>query len=102
MGYGLLIIIGGLSLAALIMFVAYAYERFRSETAHHNIIGQEARIINWSGDRGNVYIRNRQWPAYSTDPVALPAGSKVLVSRIDNGALKIQPIEEDLENTPAL
>lgn len=97
MWLGLLIMFGGLSLAALLVTGAVAFERFRVEMTHANIIGKEARIVQWHGEKGTVYIRSRKWPAYSTDPVALPAGARVLVSRIDSGALKIQPIEQDME-----
>ncbi|MBU0859121.1 MAG: hypothetical protein KJ667_04215 [Alphaproteobacteria bacterium] len=97
MGLGLLIIICGLTLAAVIIFGAIAFERFRSEIAHANIIGKEARVVDWSGEKGHVHARNRVWPAYATDPVNLHPGSKVLISKIDNGALKISPIEEDIE-----
>lgn len=98
MWLGLLIMFGGLALAALIITGAVAFERFHAEMTHANIIGKEAHIVQWHGDKGTVYIRNRKWPAYSADPFALPSGARVLVSRIDNGALKIQPIEQDIES----
>lgn len=97
MSLGLVLMISGATIITLVAGGAYGFLRLRSELSHATIVGKEARILQWHGSKGRVIAAGREWTAYAADPAELHPGDKVLISRMDHDALKIQPVEQDVE-----
>lgn len=97
MSLGMTLLITGITITAVVAGGAYGFLRLRSELSHATIVGKEGRVIQWHGSKGQVMINGKTWTAYSGEAQELVPGAKVLVSRIDDQSLKIQPVEEDAE-----
>lgn len=87
----------GLLLAAGLMVAAVMYDNYRRNNVILSLIGEQARIVTWHGQRGVIHAQGRNWPAFSADPRTFKPGQKVLIAKGLNGALKIHGIEEDVE-----
>lgn len=97
MNLGMALIVSGTTIATLVAGGAYCFLRMRSEFSHASIVGKEARILEWHGRKGRVIIGGKEWSAFSGEALELHPGTKVLVSRITDDGLKIQPVEADIE-----
>lgn len=97
MALGVILILTGVTVGVTAVTVGYCLLRMRSEFAHANITGKQARVDDWHGFKGHVVIHGKRWQAYSGETLHLHRGDKVIVSKIDDNALKIQPMEEDVE-----
>ena len=97
MALGIILVLSGVTIGVTVISVGFCLMRMKSEFAHANISGKQARVADWHGFKGHVVIHGKRWAAYSGETLHLHPGDKVIVSKIDNEALKIQPMEEDLE-----
>lgn len=84
-------------IAAILMLCAASYERYRREHAVLSMLGEQARVIDWQGQRGTVRAQGKNWEAFTADPVSFKPGEKVLIGKANNGVLKVNQIEEDEE-----
>ena len=97
MSLGIILVLSGITLGLTVLTVGFCVMRMRSEFIHANITGKQARVADWHGFKGHVVIHGRRWQAYSGENLHLHPGDKVIISKIDDEALKIQPLEEDVE-----
>ena len=61
------------------------------------MIGDQAHILEWHGQRGIIRAHGRNWEAFSADPAPFKKGEKVLIGKVNNGIVKVNAIEEDHE-----
>lgn len=97
MNLGAFLIVSGLTIGAVVLTVGYGVLRMKSELSHASINGKQARVADWHGFKGHVIINGQRWQAYSGESLQLHPGDKVIISKVDEEALKIQPMEEDVE-----
>lgn len=97
MGLGIILILTGVTIGVTVITLGYGLLRMRSEFSHANIVGKQARVADWKGFKGHVIIHGKRWQAYSGENLHLHPGDKVIISKIDDEVLKIQPMEEDVE-----
>jgi membrane protein implicated in regulation of membrane protease activity len=97
MNLGMALIVSGTTIATLVAGGAYCFLRMRSEFSQASIAGKEARVLEWQGSKGRVVIGGKEWAAFSSETLEIYPGAKVLVSRVTDDGLKIQPVEEDIE-----
>lgn len=55
------------------------------------MIGHEAKIINWTGISGHVYVQGEMWAAHSQNSHSLNEGDIVTISGVDDMSLRVYP-----------
>jgi membrane-bound serine protease (ClpP class) len=93
-GYGISWhLIGGVALAAaallLLLMTMFARSRQRPvTTGQEEMVGSQARVIDWQGGQGRVRVHGEIWQARG--PAALQPGEEVRVIGIDGLTLTVQ------------
>lgn len=83
-------------LAASMFIASYiAARHFKTKPAAgiEGTIGDEAKIVDWSGQAGRVHVQGELWAAHSLHPHNFAEGDIVIISGIDDMSLKIHPKE---------
>jgi membrane-bound serine protease (ClpP class) len=75
--------------AAIAAYLTGKYFRKQSVTGAEGMIGQEARVVEWSGRTGRVQIQGELWSAHSQNDYVLNADDTVIVSAVDDVSLRI-------------
>ncbi|SDB16904.1 membrane-bound serine protease (ClpP class) [Desulfonatronum thiosulfatophilum] len=75
-------------MAFCIYLVARAHHH-KPFTGPHKLIGGNARVLRWSGQRGMVHLHGESWSAESQTPMSLEPGDLVTVAEVDGLVLKI-------------
>jgi membrane-bound serine protease (ClpP class) len=70
--------------------VVIRFRKLRASTGKEAMIGQKARIINWSGKSGTVLADGENWKAESDQTLDLQKDETVIVSAVDGLTLKIK------------
>jgi membrane-bound serine protease (ClpP class) len=93
-GYGISWqLIGGVALAAasmlFLLMTMFARSRRRPvSTGQEEMVGSQARVIEWRGGAGRVRIHGEMW--HARGPAALEPGQEVRVVRIDGLTLEVE------------
>lgn len=98
MNAALFFIFTGLMIILIIVCCVYGWHRMKSEYAQADLSGEEGKVIEWHGTKGRIHVQSRVWPAFTEDPADLRPGQKIVVARVINGHLKINPVEVDVES----
>jgi membrane-bound serine protease (ClpP class) len=64
----------------------------RSPTGESGMIGLEAEVKEWKGNKGKVFVHGELWRAESDAP--LNPGDKAFVLSLKGLTLKVKPLEE--------
>ena len=91
---GILLVRGRLSAA-----VAHRYEGGHVPGVHGGLIGQEVFTLDRVGgldEIGHVQLVGERWRAVSGSDVAIPAGTKVLVTAVRGTTLTVWPVDGQL------
>jgi membrane-bound serine protease (ClpP class) len=75
--------------ALLVARLAVTSHKERVSTGREEMIGAEARVLDWSGTSGNVFIHGERWRARAAEPVA--AGETVTVTAMEGLVLEVVP-----------
>lgn len=67
-------------------------KRKRSLTGESGMIGLEAEVKEWEGNKGKVFVHGELWRAESDAP--LKPGDKAFVQSLKGLTLKVKPLEE--------
>ena len=87
----LLLAVATLLFASLVGVLGIRAYRRESITGPAGMIGDEAEIIEWTGDAGRVRIQGEIWSATSGEVFDARPGDKVIVSQVNGLNLKIRP-----------
>jgi len=79
----LLSIIGGV--------IAFKMFKKQMTTGIEGMVGDTARIIDWDGTTGHVFVQGENWQAYSDEPNKLKKNDQVFVSKVEKLKVKIIP-----------
>ena len=63
--------------------------RRRVYTGHEEMIGSAGKVIDWSGDTGQVRVQGEVWQARSKGPIE--PGGKVRVTELDGLTIVVEP-----------
>ncbi len=94
-----IIIIALLFLLFSIIGGVFAFKMFKKQmtTGIEGMVGDTARVVDWDGTKGHVFIQGENWQAYSDDTHKLKKNDEVFVSKVEN--LKVKIIPKSPENT---
>jgi membrane-bound serine protease (ClpP class) len=84
---GLTATTAGLVVIALTLLLRTRWRRV--ETGAEALIGAEGRVLEWSGDRGQIMVYGERWQAHSTTP--LVPGQPVEVAARHGFMLQVRP-----------
>ncbi len=76
---------------ALAMGFTLKTHRRRAVTGREALIGAHAKVLDWSGSAGHVWVASERWNAEG--PVGVAPGSWVRVTAVDSLILQVTPAE---------
>jgi membrane-bound serine protease (ClpP class) len=85
-------VVGGMAIVSgllLTVLLGYVWRTLRRPVAGGTLglVGHTARVMDWSGTRGHVWIHGERWAAQSREPLAV--GQSVEVLRLDGLSLVV-------------
>jgi membrane-bound serine protease (ClpP class) len=91
-------VVGGVAAASLgftlvVARMAVAAYRHKVVSGREEMIGARAKVQDWSGRSGHVFVHGERWRAVSETPLA--PGQRVRVKDLDNLTLTVGPDETD-------
>lgn len=87
-----------LGVSGLLAIAVYAVAKAQvSEPLNYaaKLLGQEAEILNWSENKGRVFIHGESWSALSSTPVELHPGDRVIISAVQGLTLQVESPNQD-------
>ncbi|MEM8833569.1 MAG: NfeD family protein [Pseudomonadota bacterium] len=88
-----IIMLAILSIALAIAGGIYTYRLYRKKmtTGIEGMIGESAKILNWSGKEGRIFVQGENWQAYSDEAHKLDKDDEVYVAKVSDMKVKIIP-----------
>ena len=76
-----------------------AFRMFKKQmtTGIEGMVGDTARIVDWSGTEGRIFVQGENWQAYSDEAHKLKKNDEVFVSKVEK--LKVKIIPKSPQNT---
>lgn len=84
-----------LAFSLVILRVAFRARRVRITTGREQMIGLPARVEDWQGRHGHVFVHGERWRAKAASPLA--PGDRVRVAGLDGLILKVEPDSTEQE-----
>ena len=78
----------------LLLAVIWTYLKFKNikpTTGIESMVGEDAEIVTWTDQTGQVRIQGENWKAISEEPLKLNKNDPVNITAIDGLTLKIKP-----------
>lgn len=93
--YGMAMIFASSLLAALLigggLIMAWKAYRSRTQTGKEGMIGDEARVIDWSGQQGRVFIDGETWHAEAAKEYDFAKDDIAVIRELRDLTLIIEP-----------
>ncbi|GAB6059893.1 nodulation protein NfeD [Desulfonatronum parangueonense] len=80
-----------------VYLVARAHQR-KPFSGPHQLVGSNAKVLRWSGQRGMVHLHGESWSAESDRPLNLESDDMVTVTEADGLVLKIALNQQPNDN----
>ncbi len=80
----------GAMIMGLVIWLTVKSIRKKVSTGTESMVGQHAKVVEWSKDKGRVHIQGENWQARSSEPFDLTKEDTVLVSAVDGLTLIIR------------
>jgi len=104
LGYGvaweMIAFLSGLTALVMIVLLSMAIRAMTRKvvTGEESLIGDEAKIVDWSADKGEILVQSEHWSAFSDKHMDLSPGNIVYVTEKKGLKLKIstdKPAQEE-------
>ncbi len=82
--------VAGLGMALLVARLALKSRHSRITTGTQTLIGAKARVVDWQGSGGHVFVAGERWSAHG--PADLRAGQDVTVTTVEGLQLGVTPL----------
>lgn len=92
------IALAGLALSALVARLALRSHRRRVVTGAAALLGESARVLEWSGGEGHVLVAGERWKAHSDRE--LQPGQRVRVTEVRGLSLRVEPLASPVPSSP--
>ena len=89
------VVVASAGFALLVARLAAVSHRRAVRTGRDEMLGTLARVQDWQGGRGHVFVHGERWNARG--PALLPPGAKVRVTELDGLMLVVTPTETPAE-----
>ncbi len=83
--------VASLAFSFLVARLAAVVHRRRVTTGSEEMIGMQAKVLDWQGNAGHVFVHGERWQAESDDSAAIAPGQQVKVRAMRGLVLVVTP-----------
>ena len=83
--------VASLAFSFLVARLAAVVHRRRVTTGSEEMVGMQAKVLDWQGNAGHVFVHGERWQAESDDSAAIAPGQQVKVRAMRGLVLVVTP-----------